>query len=225
MPVTTRRRTSQSAAGWTCRAWSDSELSGQGRDELRETLVGLTGAGLHARGDHGIALLFGVEDSSIPQLRHALALDERDLHEPVSLRHVAEEEAVDELLRGHDLAVRAVEVDDFAAGRVRDELPLAALAHVHLLDLGRVPGEAPPLRDEVRVRDDVPHDLTWCVELLGHQDLSIRRQGERGLVLRLSGHDLSPVLSLPSARRPAPPTDPSGRSSTAGTSPATCRAR
>ena len=78
------------------------------------------------RRDDGVALLLGGEDAAVPQLGHAVLLDERDLHEPVSLRHVAEEEAVDELLGGHDLAVRAVEVDDLAARGARDVLPLAA---------------------------------------------------------------------------------------------------
>src|ERR1700704_319272 len=150
MPDTTRPGSSRRNPRSICRA-SSSGLTDKTRDQLRETLVRLARSLLHAARDHGVALLLRAEDASVPQLGHAVLLDERDLHKAIALRHVAEEEAVNELLGGDDLAVRAVEVDDLATRSARDVLPLAALAHVHLLDLGGIPGEAPPLGDEVGV--------------------------------------------------------------------------
>src|SRR5688500_10220431 len=159
MPDTTRPGSSRSDPRSTCRASNDDALGDAGRDELGETLVGLPSSGFHARRDHGVALLLRAEDAPIPELGHAVLLDESDLHESVSLGHVAEEEAVDELLGGNDLTVGAVEVDHLAAGGGRDVLPLPTGTHVHLLDLGRVGGETVPLWDELRVRDRLPHDV------------------------------------------------------------------
>src|SRR5688572_2043436 len=200
MPDTTRPGSSRRSPRSTCRASNGDALGDAALDELGQTLVGLPRSLFHAHRDDGIALFLRVEDASVPHLGDAVLLDERDLHEPVSLWHVAEEEAVDELLGGDDLTVRAVEVDDLAAGCGRDESPLAAGTDVHHLDLGRVGCEAEPLWDELRIRDHVPHDLARRVELARHEDLAIRRQAEGRLVLRLSHHVLSPVLSLPSAR-------------------------
>src|SRR6266508_3165793 len=114
MPVTTRRRTSRSAAVSTCPASTSARSGDHARNELREPLVRLAGSGLRTGRDHGVALLLGIEDAPIPQLRHAVLLDERDLHEAVARCHVTDEEGVDEALGRDDLAVLAVEVDDMA---------------------------------------------------------------------------------------------------------------
>src|SRR6266545_5433880 len=109
MPVTTRRRTSRSAAVSTCPASTSARSGDHARHELREPLVRLAGSDLHAGRDHAVALLFRIEHGPIPQLGHPIALDERDLHEAVARRHVANEEGVDEALGRDDLAVLAVE--------------------------------------------------------------------------------------------------------------------
>src|SRR5712671_4119004 len=107
MPVTTRRSTSRSAAASTCPASSDSgSLGDTRREKLGEALVGLARSDLHAGRDHCVALLLGAEDGAIAQLGHAVMLDQRHLDEAVALRHVAEEERVDETLRTLDLTVR-----------------------------------------------------------------------------------------------------------------------
>src|SRR5688500_3750900 len=224
MPDTTRPGSSRSDPRSTCRASNGDALADAARDELGQTLVGLPRSGLHATRDDGVALLLRVEDAPISQLGHTVLLDQRDLHEPIALRHVAEEEAVGELFGDDDLFVRAVEVDDLAARRARDVLPLAAGTHVHLLDLGRIGGKAEPLWNELGIRDRLPHDLARRVELARHEDLAIGRQAQGRLVFGLSHHVLSPVLSLLSAHRSGPRADPSGRSWSAGTSPAMYRA-
>src|SRR5688572_18774357 len=173
MPDTTRPGSSRRSPRSTCRASNGDALGDAALDELGQTLVGLPRSLFHAHRDDGIALFLRVEDASVPHLGDAVLLDERDLHEPVSLWHVAEEEAVNELLGGDDLTVRAVEVDDLAARR--GVSPLAAGTHVHRLDLGRVGCEAEPVWDELRIREHVPHDLARRLELARHEDLFIRR--------------------------------------------------
>src|SRR5687767_13991437 len=134
------------------------------REELVEALVGLVHAALHARAEHAVALLGGVEDARRHDARlltEVLELGRLDGH--VAGHALPLEGLHDALVRRH-LAVGAAEAGLAPVGVGAHEAPASAGLRLHDVDLRGRAARAPPLRDQLGIGEDAEDALARGVE-------------------------------------------------------------